>query len=186
MHSEIARRFEPCPFCALPVRVVYQACPHCGRRARILCAAIHKGTLDCYEVLLWWDRPELAPPEYYWPPVNPETGERSPAYKPGPPGALPAASGTEGQTPEGDQRPGAPPLSVEARALAVTLEMLQDGETPTVTKVAKAARVNRTHLYTCKRLMSLLDAHRGDKSNLPRGRRDRDTGKLEAWRDDGE
>jgi hypothetical protein len=84
MPSGIERRFAPCPFCTKPVRVVFQACPHCGRRVRSLPAAVEKDTLDCYDLILWHERPELKPPEVSWPPVNSVTGERSPAYREAP------------------------------------------------------------------------------------------------------
>jgi hypothetical protein len=79
--SEIARRFSPCQLCGGPVRVVFKYCSHCGRRGPRLPAAIEKGTLDDYDVRLWREHPEYAPPEYFDPPINPVTGERSPAYR---------------------------------------------------------------------------------------------------------
>jgi hypothetical protein len=81
MPGSIERRFAPCPFCAGPVRAVFRACPHCGRQVSKSPPLIYEDTLDAYDFILWCRRPELAPPEFFWPPVNPRTGERSPAYQ---------------------------------------------------------------------------------------------------------
>jgi hypothetical protein len=37
--------------------------------------------LDDYDVRLWQEHPEQAPPEYFDPPINPVTGERSLVYR---------------------------------------------------------------------------------------------------------
>jgi hypothetical protein len=85
---------------------------------------------------------------------------------------------------EGPSGPEASAVSAENKALAVTFSMLQRGETPTVSAVAKAAGVNRQYLYECEGFMAFIKANRGDKSRLPRGWKDRKTGDLEAYRND--
>jgi hypothetical protein len=81
-------------------------------------------------------------------------------------------------------RPEAADLPAEMRALAAAIKMLKDGKTPTVSAVAKAAGVNRQHLYECKIFMDFMNTNRGDKRRLPRGEKDGKTGDVEAYRDE--
>jgi hypothetical protein len=70
-------------------------------------------------------------------------------------------------TNESERQPEAPALSAENKALAVALSMIQRGETPTVSAVAKAAGVSRTYLHECERFMAFINANRGKKAVCP-------------------
>jgi len=75
------RTYTPCPFCAKSVYVLFQTCPHCGRRARTGTPAVAKGSIEAHDLALWRSDPTRQPPECFYPPINPTTGERSPAYR---------------------------------------------------------------------------------------------------------
>jgi hypothetical protein len=75
-------------------------------------------------------------------------------------------------------------LSAENRALAVALRYAQEGKPLVITQIAKEAGCSARYLHRCQKLKAFLAANRGDKSNLPRGRRDHESGGLEAWQGD--
>jgi hypothetical protein len=80
--------------------------------------------------------------------------------------------------------PAAKPPSAENRALAVALRHVREGQPPVITRIAKEVGCSASYLHRCKGFKSFLAAHQGDGSNLPRGRKDRETRDLEAWRED--
>lgn len=76
------KQYRDCPFCTKPVWVVLTTCPQCLRRARTGVAAVDPRSIDGYYLAMWQRDRSLAPPEFWYPPINPVTGERSPAYRP--------------------------------------------------------------------------------------------------------
>jgi len=71
--------------------------------------------------------------------------------------------------------------SIENRALAMALRMIQSGEKLSITAIAKSLGCQRTYLYTFDTFKAFINAHRKERKALPRGRKDRKTGDLEAW-----
>jgi hypothetical protein len=132
----LSPRFTPCSFCTQPVSVLFTTCPHCGRRARTLAPAIESGSHDGRKRIIWAQCPELAPPEYWYPPINPHTGEKSPVYIP------PDPPGTEAPPDPRDSTPKRAPRKRDEgkadRCVGIYMAAIDRGETPpTPTEIAR-------------------------------------------------
>jgi hypothetical protein len=112
--------------------------------------------------------------------------------------AIPKELDISSPPPQGDERPAVAPasgaatpegakpaaeLSAENRAMAVAYRLVKEGRPPTISSIAKEAKCNRSYLYRCKPLRDFL-ATAEKKGKPPRGSKNRETGTIEAWRDD--
>ena len=99
-----------------------------------------------------------------------------------PPPPAPEAPAVEGpKAHEGEPRP---KPTAENRAMALATQWATDGKPLSVSEIAKAVGCSREHLYRCETFKRLLASHKAPKSPPPRGRKSRETGEFEAWRDD--
>lgn len=100
--------------------------------------------------------------------------------------ALPAPADAHPAT-TGDDRGGikaAPKGDVEDRAMLALTRRAKEGLPITVASIARDVGCSPSYLYRRKRFMELLQLSRRPRVPLPRGRKDRDTGELEAWEED--
>lgn len=90
-----------------------------------------------------------------------------------------------GLTPMGNRQdplPTGDSLGTEEKALAVLLQH----PTWSKTQIAKVMGRSRSTLYRCKRFMAAYAHLREERSELPRGDKDAETGDIEAWNADPE
>jgi hypothetical protein len=74
-------------------------------------------------------------------------------------------------------------LSAKNRAMAVALRFAKEGKPLRIRDIADEADCSESYLYRCKALMDFIETAES-RGKPPRGNKDRDTGTLEAWRDD--
>ena len=67
--------------------------------------------------------------------------------------------------------------SAENRALAVALGMLDANEPLSIAEIARRANCSTRYLHKCEKLKAFIKSAKG---TVPRGRKDRDTGHIEA------
>ena len=86
----------------------------------------------------------------------------------------------------GDQPPPPPDSSLTAsgKAIAAAYELLSEGKVVTIAAAAKRAGVNRSNVYAYPEAIRLIRNLATPNGRPPRGSKDRDTGKLEAWDND--
>jgi len=77
-------------------------------------------------------------------------------------------------------------LRLDDKACAAWLALKQEGKLPTHAEIARRINCNRGSLYRLPSLSKLIESDRAEasarKRGLPRGRRDKDTGRMEAWK----
>lgn len=95
--------------------------------------------------------------------------------------AAPSEDSRDPQAPAEPTPPAPESETVENRALAMALRMIQTGEKLSIATIAKSLGCQRTYLYRCPRFQDFIKAYKNGPESLPRGRKDRKTGTLEAW-----
>ena len=81
-------------------------------------------------------------------------------------------------------------LNRDDLACAAWLALKKEGKVPTIAEVARRIKCHRTILYRLPNFMGLIDAEEMEsadrKSRLPKGQRDKVTGRVEAWVNDND
>jgi len=77
-----------------------------------------------------------------------------------------------------------PLLTASGKAIGAAYELLSEGKVVTISAAARRAGVNRSHVYDSPEAIRLIKALATPNGRPPRGSKDRDTGKLEAWDND--
>ena len=99
----------------------------------------------------------------------------------GPAATPPATNDRATEAPAELTSPAPQSETVENRALAMALRMITSGEKLSIVTIAKTLRCQRSFLYRCPKFQAFMKAQKEGRESLPRGRKDRKTGELEAW-----
>jgi len=102
------------------------------------------------------------------------------------PGAPPSENGTAAMNSHDVEAPN-PNLSVDDLAVSKWISLVKQGETPTISRVAREIRHPRQYLYDCPTFMAVVNREKAEresrKARMPRGRKDNSKG-VEAFQDE--